>query len=1002
VPFWKKRKEPVVRKGLRQCVLQGTSREELLQETLAEMVEVGGADRFGVWLEPTSDDTKNEGALRGMVWDREIVTSPREWISLSPQTVLPPARVVSGSATEIDLTGKTTQPIVGPLVGLNRALWVPVQHAGKLRGVLLAGTSGTRKELPREKLLELSVELAIALAFETERKVARERHTDLTLLGKILTELQTSDDFTRLFQEVLASCVMQEGSCESLGAIYAGIAKIHRTAEDGGSKEITLELLGEAGDSKGQFATHDAVLTLVRRAVESGKTMGAEIRRRSTEEAPRVIVVPLLVHGKVEHVLLSAFRQEWATLASVERTKLRGNLAASVLSAMHEKGRIVSEEKQKRAILDASLDPIVMLGADGMIMESNRAAQGLLQPLPVPADGGLTEPEAHRSAGRRLAEIFRVRDREKVSSWQRRQWAPKTAESNESPDFELESGTRVRLRSQKSGESLQVITLIPESRPAKAEEKRVEAELLNLVEWLDQGVILFDGEMNVRLLNLRFAQLAGLAPEEVERYRTLDGLAERLSSQCANPGLFSSHWREQALRAEGGEREEVNFVRPVARVLERASRPVFDASGKRIGRIELYKDLTAQRVFQAKLLQTERLAALGQMVSGVAHELSNPLTSILGYAQRLLLRSDGEGNFEEIRKISGEAERAGAILRRMLLAARETAPERKPVSLNQIVQRTIDLQRFSLAAERIRVDVSLDATVPNVMGDAGQLQQVLINLIGNARQAIESQGHGGTIRLRTWRTQDERVRLEVSDSGPGIPEGIMARIFDPFFTTKPAGVGTGLGLSIVLSLVREHGGQVSVSSPRGSGAIFLIELPSAEQKDTTERIVQRVSAAQTLPRKDSAGEVPARRPSGTQRVLIVEDEPTVAQLISDVLRDEGFEIQVLLDGRDAVQRASRERFDLIICDMKMPNLDGQTLYQTLSVEGKGAQNQFLFVTGDVLGAKTHDFLTKNQLQHVAKPFRVEELLEKVHEVLQPLSNCSRHGAALRKNSATTG
>jgi signal transduction histidine kinase/CheY-like chemotaxis protein len=1001
VPFWKKRKEPVVRKGLRQCVLQGTSREELLQETLAEMVEVGGADRFGVWLEPTSNGTKYEGALRGMVWDREIVTSPREWISLSPQTVLPPARVVSGSAMEVDLTGKTTQPMVGPLVGLNRALWVPVQHAGKLRGVLLAGTSGTRKELPREKLQELSVELAIALAFETERRVARERHTDLTLLGKILTELQTSDDFTRLFQEVLASCVMQEGSCESLGAIYAGIAKIHRTAEDGGSKEITLELLGEAGDSKGQFATHDAVLTLVRRAVESGKTMGSEIRLRSTE-APRVIVVPLLVYGKIQHVLLSAFGRERATLASVERMKLRGNLAASVLSAMHEKGRIVSEEKQKRAILDASLDPIVLVGADGMILESNRAAQGLLQSLPIAGGEGLTDPEAHPSDGRRLPEIFRVRDREKVSSWQRRQWDSKTAASNESRDFELESGARVRLRSQKTDESFQVITLVPESRPAKAEEKRVEAELLNLVEWLDQGVILFDGEMNVRLLNLRFAQLAGLGPEEVERYRTLDGLAERLSSQCANPGLFSSHWREQALRAEGGEREEVNFVRPVARVLERASRPVFDASGKRIGRIELYKDLTAQRVFQAKLLQTERLAALGQMVSGVAHELSNPLTSILGYAQRLLLRSDGEGNFEEIRKISGEAERAGAILRRMLLAARETAPERKPVSLNQIVQRTIELQRFSLAAERIRVDVSLDATVPNVMGDAGQLQQVLINLIGNARQAIESQGHGGTIRLRTWRTQDERVRLEVSDSGPGIPEGIMARIFDPFFTTKPAGVGTGLGLSIVLSLVREHGGQVSVSSPRGSGAIFLIELPSAEQKDTTERIVQRVSAAQSLPRKDSAGEVPARRPSGTQRVLIVEDEPTVAQLISDVLRDEGFEIEVLLDGRDAVQRALRERFDLIICDMKMPNLDGQTLYQTLSVEGKGTQKQFLFVTGDVLGGKTHDFLTRNQLPHVAKPFRVEELLEKVHEVLQPLSSGSRHGAALRKNSATTG
>jgi len=421
-----------------------------------------------------------------------------------------------------------------------------------------------------------------------------------------------------------------------------------------------------------------------------------------------------------------------------------------------------------------------------------------------------------------------------------------------------------------------------------------------------------------------------------------------------------------------------------------------------MGRIELYRDLTAQRVFQAQLLQTEKLAALGQMVTGVAHELSNPLTSILGYAQRLLLRNDAGRNFEELRKIFSEAERAGAILRRMLLASRETSPERRPVSLNQLVQRTIELQRFSLAAERIHLEVSLDAGLPNVLGDAGQLQQVLINLIGNSRQAIESQSNGGTIRVRTHRTEDNRVRLEISDSGPGISESIMARIFDPFFTTKPAGVGTGLGLAIVLSLVREHGGQVHVASPRGSGAVFTVELPVAERRAARGTEAMMTKILPTLV-PNEARTVLLARDAAVQRVLVVEDEPTVAQLIADVLRDEGFEVETLLDGRDAPEKILRGTFDLIICDMKMPNLDGQSLYDSLAPARKAVQARFLFVTGDVMGAKTQAFLVKNHVPHVAKPFRVEELLEKVHQVLQPAGSAGvRQVSPLRKNTATTG
>lgn len=422
-----------------------------------------------------------------------------------------------------------------------------------------------------------------------------------------------------------------------------------------------------------------------------------------------------------------------------------------------------------------------------------------------------------------------------------------------------------------------------------------------------------------------------------------------------------------------------------AAALERAARPALDAAGRRLGRVEIYRDLTARRVFQSKLLQTEKLAALGQMITGVAHELSNPLTSILGYAQRLLLYGDAAGRTEEAQKIYQEAERASTILRQLLLNARETRPERRVVSLNKVVLQTMELQRFGLPAERIRLNLELDPVPPSVHGDAGQLQQVLMNLVGNARQAIEESGKGGNIWVRTKRTDEGRVILEVRDDGPGIPEAIMARIFDPFFTTKPAGVGTGLGLAIVLGIVRQHGGQLKVYSPPGGGAAFTIELPGASGADSSS---SRPAGPGEQRARVSRAEHAAEPSHGTARpgtakpsVLVVEDEPTVARLIADVLEDEGMSAEVLMDGRAALDRVAREHYDLVICDMKMPGLDGQNFYKALVRAGNSLRGRFLFVTGDVVASQTRKFLERYHLPHVAKPFRVEELTEKVKQVL---------------------
>jgi two-component system NtrC family sensor kinase len=411
------------------------------------------------------------------------------------------------------------------------------------------------------------------------------------------------------------------------------------------------------------------------------------------------------------------------------------------------------------------------------------------------------------------------------------------------------------------------------------------------------------------------------------------------------------------------------------------------------------------------------------MVTGVAHELSNPLTSILGYAQRLFLRNDREGQSDEARQIFQEAERASTILRQFLVTARESRPERRSVSLNQIVTRTMELQKFNLAAEEITVELDLDSSLPGILGDAGQLQQVLMNLIGNSRQAIDQRGKGGKIHIATHHAAGQ-VQLEISDDGPGIPPAIASRIFDPFFTTKPAGIGTGLGLAIVLGIVREHGGQVKATSSPGHGATFTLEF------SVIDKALSRTQSDQTLrstpipvsvigsgfPLHDAV----ASRTTSTQRsqliafadsplsnyagarVLVVEDEPTVARLISDVLEDEGLAVEVLLDSREALERIAETDYDLVICDMKMPELDGEHLYKKLAASGNPLSRRFLFVTGDVMAAHTQDFLERNQLPHVAKPFRVEELTEKVRRVLtlvkpaRPSSNVPAMIHAARK------
>jgi signal transduction histidine kinase len=1030
---WRKKQEDEGSwRGAARAGLAGAPREELMREAIHSLARDGHADRIGVWLEQDSlagADGRASACLRGMIWEAEGEDTPEEWEKLSLEPPLPQELLASGKSVEQELDGSqdrpSNQPMIGPLVGLRHALWTPIEGNGHLRGVLLTGSRRKQPAMARDLAEAVAAELALALELEQEQRLARNRHADVRLSKQILGALGGNASADTILEQLVASCTEESTDGSGAGASFAVIG--HRPANMPLSVALAeMEFAWESGDHAWTRAIErEPLASLWRTALETRKILGGEPPAAwSKEGLARLVAIPLLSAGETLGVLVAGIPWKTASLAMLERLELRASLAISALERRRHRAEQVRRTARRHVLLEFSPEPTVLLDALGNIASLNRSAKALLEESraermlesPQEQDSPGTFKEPAWALGARFAYLFCAREQPRIEEWSNRALAgdrDKAIEVQEVCEGELVSGVRVRLHAPVfAGDDLAAVVFAPAAgEEAIQQRSRSEAELHNVLEWVEEGILLFGTNHSIRAMNTRFAQIAGLSPEEAAACTTLDGLIGHFAERAAEPEKFAKRWRELARGAEGGSREELQLARPVPRVLERSVRPVLDRTGRRLGRVEIYRDLTAQRVFQAKLLQTEKLAALGQMVTGIAHELSNPLTSILGYSQRLLVRKDLAGRTEEARQIYEEAERAGTILRQLLLSAREARPERKRVALNQVVQRTMDLQRFGSASEKIRIELDLDPTLPFVLGDAGQLQQVLMNLIGNARQALVQEGKAGTIRLRTARNGDRRMVLQVIDDGPGIPQAILARIFDPFFTTKPAGVGTGLGLAIVLSVVREHGGQVSVSSPPGGGSIFTVELPMEAESivEPGRSFLDEHDQAVTVSRATAGGKnrqlsLPRTHPQpaprsnhrGT-RVLVVEDEPTVARLIADVLEDEGLHVDVLLDGREALDRAAREPFDLVICDMKMPGLDGQNFYQSLARAHNPLQERFLFVTGDVIAQQTQDFLERNRLPHVAKPFRVEELTEKVFGLLD--SQLARGGRAAAAKKA---
>jgi len=376
-------------------------------------------------------------------------------------------------------------------------------------------------------------------------------------------------------------------------------------------------------------------------------------------------------------------------------------------------------------------------------------------------------------------------------------------------------------------------------------DSRAEAVLATLLESLECGILLFGPGGDLWAVNDRFAEILGIGAAKLRESGTFEQIVEKVASQLAHGDSVAARWR---LRFRNGESfwDELEVAKPEKKIVERYARPVLDRYKQPIGWLEVHRDITNRRQIESRLFHGERLAALGQMVSGVAHELNNALTSIFGYAQLVQKRTRGFDWEAEAWHILEEGERARRIAQNLLLFARGSKSQRVPVNLNELVERTLEIRAHELRLENISVELDLQEDLPEVIADAAQIQQALLNLIVNAEQAIRQTKESGHIWMRTRQISADRLAMEVADDGPGVPPEVVLRIFDPFFTTKAAGVGTGLGLSILYGIVHQHGGEVSVEKRPEGGAIFMVELPIA----TKPRVADEKPYLIPLPRPE--------------------------------------------------------------------------------------------------------------------------------------------------------
>ena len=473
----------------------------------------------------------------------------------------------------------------------------------------------------------------------------------------------------------------------------------------------------------------------------------------------------------------------------------------------------------------------------------------------------------------------------------------------------------------------------------------------HIVDSIPLGISVHDANWRVLQINKAVQEVLGLPESEIvgeKCYRLFHKMNHPIDD-CPYLKLLQSKQPERSIMDIFGDGRQFEVV----------CYPVFGENGSITSYIHVIEDVTQKLAMQKEIFQKEKLATLGEIIAGVAHELNNPLTGVVGFADLLLEEQSDlpETIREDISIIQKEAQRSARIVKNLLTFARQTEVTKEPQDVNQIIEKTIELVEYDLKSKGITFVRKFGKNLPFILADFFQLQQVFINLINNASQAILSEKQSGKITFIT-RVVDNCVQITVEDDGPGMPPDILEKIFDPFFTTKEVGKGTGLGLSISFGIVHEHDGKITVRSKVGRGTVFTLRFPFMEDSEIFESDKEKSSSIQDVTGK---------------KILIVDDEEVILSLLQLIYGKAGNQIEVAKNGKIALKKLQDNSFDLVLVDLRMPEMDGEQFFMQLKEKWPELTSRIIFMTGDAVSEQTQNFFNMNHLPYLIKPFDVNEL-----------------------------
>jgi len=511
---------------------------------------------------------------------------------------------------------------------------------------------------------------------------------------------------------------------------------------------------------------------------------------------------------------------------------------------------------------------------------------------------------------------------------------------------------------------LEITMEITERKQAEAKIRAAAEEWRTTFDSITDLISINDRDFRLIRVNKAFADILKMKPaESIGKlcYEVVHGTKEPVPN-CPHRKVI-----------ETKEPTTTEFFEPNLGIhLEVAASPMLNEKGEVVASVHVARNITEQKKAEAERRELERkaqvanrLASVGEMASGIAHEINNPLTSVVGFSELLMEKDLPEDLRKEVGIIHDGSNRVANIVKGLLTFARQQKPERTYTDINEIIESTLTLKKYSLVTSNIGVSTSLDAELPWTMADRGQLQQVFVNIIVNAETEMK-QAHGrGKLIIKTEQI-DNTIRISFKDDGPGIAKENIGKVFDPFFTTREVGEGTGLGLSLSHGIITEHNGRIYAESETGRGAIFIIELPVVAEE---EEKIETVDAAEEAGRALGA------------RILVVDDEPTILAFLKKVLVGEGYDVATASSGEEALGMIKNERYSLILCDIKLPGLSGAETYEQIGKVAPSLQKRVMFITGDVIGAGTEAFLKKARSPYVTKPFDIAKLKEEVRRVI---------------------